>query len=578
MEFPAALKCAAVATELVGTAFGLITNINQALEKARQNKADYQHLKQRLPTIGYVLHRLPPDPELEPLLAPLINMLQEAYDVLVSCQKRSSTNQLIRASIHADRLRLVNDRIDSHLLLFPVICYAAIARRLDDKPSCSCAGSQHKLQDVCKILEIVPINHTSEVRGCFSAGCLQDVDDAFVAEREGNHTSKVPGCSSAGSMQNWEDVLVAELKPIHTSEVPMPGSSSTGSMPKWEEALVAEGKPNNTGEVPGCSYSGSMQNWEDVLMAKLKPSHTGEVPVPGSSSAGSMPKWEEALLAEGKPNNTSEVPGYSSAGSMQNWEDLLVAGLKPNNMSEVPGSFSADSMQNWEDPLFAERHTGEVPEVGMIVYEQGHMNNTLKDHLVHGVWSPVTESWRTRLEVLLGASRGVEHMHRCAIIHGNVSSSNILPDANWKPRLSGFLGVHVLQAGQLVVEVVDLEYRRTGLMSPTCDVYSFGIVILEALTGRLPVSGSWGKGEDVVTLADSTLSFIQGGNLRAVLDGRPVLQPMIHLDALNLMAHTAMLCLSRNEKDRPPISSVTVNLEGALRIMRNNGPMNVLRV
>ena len=225
------------------------------------------------------------------------------------------------------------------------------------------------------------------------------------------------------------------------------------------------------------------------------------------------------MVAEGKPNNTGEVPGCSSAGSMQNWEDLLVAGLKPNNMSEVPGSFSADSTQNWEDPLLAERHTGEIPEVGMVVHEQGHMsNNTLRDHLVHGVWSPVTGSWRTRMEVLLGASRAVEHMHRCAIIHGNVSSSNILLDANWKPRLSGFLGVQVLQAGQLVAEVVDPEYRHTGLMSPTCDVYSFGIVILEALTGRLPVSGSWGKGEDVVTLVDSTLSFIQGGNLRAVLD------------------------------------------------------------
>uniref|UniRef100_A0A453DNZ2 Uncharacterized protein n=1 Tax=Aegilops tauschii subsp. strangulata TaxID=200361 RepID=A0A453DNZ2_AEGTS len=81
-----------------------------------------------------------------------------------------------------------------------------------------------------------------------------------------------------------------------------------------------------------------------------------------------------------------------------------------------------------------------------------------------------------------------------------------------------------------------------------------------------------------MTLVDSTLSFIQGGNLRAVLDGRPVLQPMIHLDALDLMADTAMLCLSPNGKDRPPISSVTVNLEGALMIMRNNGPMKVLRV
>jgi serine/threonine protein kinase len=101
-------------------------------------------------------------------------------------------------------------------------------------------------------------------------------------------------------------------------------------------------------------------------------------------------------------------------------------------------------------------------------------NGSLYDHQ-HG-----------RSQVLLGAARAVEHLHLHAmplIIHGNIASSNILLDAAWAPRLSGF-GTSVWRAAgekPQVVEVAgaascggyaDPEYYSTGHIKPASDVYN----------------------------------------------------------------------------------------------------------
>ena len=130
--------------------------------------------------------------------------------------------------------------------------------------------------------------------------------------------------------------------------------------------------------------------------------------------------------------------------------------------------------------------------------------------------------------------------------------------------------------GQLVLEAIgtfgylDPEYKSTRRVSPASDVYSFGVVTLEVLTGRPPISSSsWGKLAVVpVTLVSSVLLVIQYGNLRDVLDGRPALLPPVRqLETLELVAHTAALCLCPQGKGRPAMSNI---LETTFGIVRSN--------
>ncbi|KAM3261281.1 hypothetical protein ACQJBY_052124 [Aegilops geniculata] len=213
-------------------------------------------------------------------------------------------------------------------------------------------------------------------------------------------------------------------------------------------------------------------------------------------------------------------------------------------------------------------------------------NGSLHDHL-HGrkpPSSPVTASWKTRVEVLLGASRAIKHLHRSfvpSVIHCNIKSSNILLNASWTPRLSdlGFSVRHEAGEGehhyQYQLQVVgkggyiDPEYCRTGRLTPATDVYSFGVVMLEVLTGRPPVITTRGeeeRGEVQTDLVHFALPLIEAGELDKVLDGRPEPRPTpMQIEALQWVANTAVVCLHRQSILRPRISEVVANLETALR-------------
>ncbi|KAM3345728.1 hypothetical protein ACQJBY_020312 [Aegilops geniculata] len=277
--------------------------------------------------------------------------------------------------------------------------------------------------------------------------------------------------------------------------------------------------------------------------------------------------------------------------------EVAVKVLEKHRRQVVEDAFMAES-----NILSGLRHDHIVRLVGwcaeqeyrMLVYE--HMGKgTLRDHLQHlgggpSCTSPVTTSWETRVEVLLGVARAIHYLHRGAdplVIHRNVSSSNILLGANWTPRLSGF-GSAVFQAagveehgGQLVEEVVgtpgyiEPEYSGTHRVSTASDVYSFGVVVLEALTGRPPDI----YGVTLGLLVDSALPIIQKGKLREVLDGRPALQPTRRLlDALDLVAHTASHCLCPRRQNRLAMFDVVANLQRALEMIRSNVPMSWARI
>jgi serine/threonine protein kinase len=217
-------------------------------------------------------------------------------------------------------------------------------------------------------------------------------------------------------------------------------------------------------------------------------------------------------------------------------------------------------------------------EERMLVYE--HMDNgTLRDHL-----DPVAASWNweTRVGVLLGAARAIKHLHCRAmplLIHCNITSSNILLDRSWTPRLSGFGGA-VWRAPDVESQDVDVvqtygyadpEYTSTGRVKPATDLYSLGVVMLEVLTGNQPVVSVWEETTKRMidtTLVSWALRSIEAGQLGDVLDRRLAPAPTPRQrEALQLVASTAASCLLLHGKNRPDISDVVTNLEKALQLI-----------
>lgn len=210
-------------------------------------------------------------------------------------------------------------------------------------------------------------------------------------------------------------------------------------------------------------------------------------------------------------------------------------------------------------------------------------NGALYDHL-HPKAAPsdsspslslVMSSWKLRIRILLGASRGIEYLHLYAdsrIIHGNIKSSNILLDASWRARLSGFglllmerqarrTRVHWTVARTVGYMDPDPEYYNQHYLTEKSDVYSFGVVMLEVLTGKRAILGV-----STLSVVDYAVPSIVSGEFGKILD--PCMpDPDTHeAEALGLVAYTALHCVQLKGKDRPGMEGIVVNLQTALNL------------
>ncbi|AQK94603.1 Protein kinase superfamily protein [Zea mays] len=131
----------------------------------------------------------------------------------------------------------------------------------------------------------------------------------------------------------------------------------------------------------------------------------------------------------------------------------------------------------------------------ILVYEYMSLGS-LQDHLLD--LSPKSQplSWHTRMKIAVGAARGIEYLHEVAnppVIYRDLKASNILLDASFNAKLSDFglakLGpsgdnTHVSTRVMGTYGYCAPEYAMTGKLTKTSDIYSFGVVLLELITGR----------------------------------------------------------------------------------------------
>ncbi|XP_020107676.1 LOW QUALITY PROTEIN: putative serine/threonine-protein kinase-like protein CCR3 [Ananas comosus] len=227
----------------------------------------------------------------------------------------------------------------------------------------------------------------------------------------------------------------------------------------------------------------------------------------------------------------------------------------------------------------------EEKEERLLVYEF-MKNGALYDHL-HSkdasaalANSVVRSSWKVRIKVLLDASRGIEYLHNYAvppIIHRDIKSSNILLDSNWVARVSDFglslmgpdsEGGHLSMKAAGTVGYMDPEYYGLQHLTVKSDVYGFGVVMLEVLTGRRAIFKD--EGGNPVSVVDFAVPSIVAGNVRSLLDERPGPLGPHEAEAVELVAYTAVHCVSLEGRERPAMTDVVANLETAVALLENS--------
>ncbi|KAH7533236.1 hypothetical protein FEM48_Zijuj04G0108700 [Ziziphus jujuba var. spinosa] len=177
-------------------------------------------------------------------------------------------------------------------------------------------------------------------------------------------------------------------------------------------------------------------------------------------------------------------------------------------------------------------------------------------------------NWETRSGIALGAARGIAYLHSKGplISHGNIKSSNILLTRNYEARISDFGLAHIAIpmstpnriAGYRAPEVTD-----SRKVSQKADVYSFGVLLLELLTGKPPTHSQ--LNEEGVDLPKWVLSVVQEEWTAEVFDLELLRYQNIEEEMVELL-QLALECVAQHPDKRPSMPMVTNRIEELCRV------------
>ncbi|XAR64889.1 Non-specific serine/threonine protein kinase [Bertholletia excelsa] len=243
---------------------------------------------------------------------------------------------------------------------------------------------------------------------------------------------------------------------------------------------------------------------------------------------------------------------------------------------------SEPDIETGEEDLFGEvnllgrlRHRNIVRLLGylhnetdvMMVYE--YMPNGNLGEALHGEQGgKILLDWVSRYNVAVGIAHGLAYLHHDChppVIHRDVKSNNILLDANFEARIADFgLAKTMLRKNQTVSMVagsygyIAPEYGYTLKVDEKSDIYSFGVVLLELLMGKMPLDPCFGESIDIVEWVRS--------KIRSHLAMEEALDPNIagqckHVqEEMLLVLKIALLCTAKNPKDRPSMRDIITML------------------
>ncbi|KAL0693406.1 hypothetical protein Bca4012_060586 [Brassica carinata] len=218
----------------------------------------------------------------------------------------------------------------------------------------------------------------------------------------------------------------------------------------------------------------------------------------------------------------------------------------------------------------------------LLIYDL--FKNTSLDHFIFDTDRRMVLEWETRYKIIAGVARGLLYLHedsRFKVIHRDLKASNVLLDDAMYPKISDFGMAKLFDTDQpcqtrFTSRVAGTygymapEYAMNGKFSVKTDVFSFGVLVLEIITGK---RNNWSP-EDKSSLF--LLSYVwknwREGRVLNIVDPS-LIQTRGLSDEIMKCIHIGLLCVQENAESRPTMASVVLMLNAnSFTLLRPSQP------
>ncbi|XP_010438298.1 PREDICTED: probable LRR receptor-like serine/threonine-protein kinase At4g29180 [Camelina sativa] len=294
-------------------------------------------------------------------------------------------------------------------------------------------------------------------------------------------------------------------------------------------------------------------------------------------------------------NNFNQVIGKGGfgivyLGSLENGTKIAVKMINDSSLGKPKESLSSRASNQFQveaELLLTVHHRNLASFVGYcdddrsmaLIYEY-MANGNLQDYLSSENAEDL--SWEKRLHIAIDSAQGLEYLHdgcRPPIVHRDVKTANILLNDNLEAKIADFGLSKVFPEDDLSHAVttvmgtpgyIDPEHYRTFVLNEKSDVFSFGIVLLELITGQRAIIKT--EEGDNISVVDYVWPFFEARELDGIVD--PLLRGDFSEDSAWKFVEVAMSCVRERGSSRPTMNQIVTELKQCLAAELDREPQS----